>query len=235
MSSNVPPAPQTPESSQSPWVKTLAAWAISLLFPILLVLFAVRLVMTPQFLQFEYQRPGFPEDFYGFSTEDRLHFGPVAVEFLLSSADISLLADLSFPEGGTLYNIRELGHMRDVKTVTQAAYGLGVVGAVVFISCSIYLYRSGRDRLFAAIARGAWVTIGLIVAIVIGAVAAWDAFFTLFHNLFFASGTWQFAYSDTLIRLFPEQFWFDAAIVIGVIVLAGSVAALLSTHYLRHK
>ncbi|NDJ62146.1 MAG: DUF1461 domain-containing protein, partial [Chloroflexi bacterium] len=43
----------------------------------------------------------------------------------------------------------------------------------------------------------------------------WDYFFTLFHNLFFESGTWQFLYSDTLIRLFPEQFWFDAALIIG--------------------
>lgn len=223
------------QSKRSVWAQTLAAWVIALLFPVLLVLLAVRLVMTPQFLQIEYQRPGFPEDYYGFSTEDRLRYGPIAVDYLLSSADISLLADLSFPEGGTLYNIRELGHMRDVKTVTQAAYAFALIGAVIFLFCAIFLFQRQRDRLFMAIARGAWVTIGLIAAIVIGAVVAWDAFFTFFHNVFFASGTWQFAYSDTLIRLFPEQFWFDAAIVIGAVALAGSALALLVTHFLRHK
>lgn len=235
MSSNTSVVTPPAQTTRFTWVKTLAAWIITLLFPILLVLLAVRLVMTPQFLQIEYQRSGFPEDYYGFSTDDRLHFAPIAIEYLLTSADISLLADLSFPEGGTLYNIRELGHMRDVKTVTQAAYVFGLGGAIVFILCAIYLYRSGRYRLFAAINHGAWLTVGLIIAIVTGAVVAWDSFFTLFHDLFFTSGTWQFAYSDTLIRLFPEQFWFDAAIVIGVIVLAGSALALLVTHFLRHK
>ncbi|MBE2182391.1 MAG: TIGR01906 family membrane protein [Anaerolineae bacterium] len=209
------------------WAGRLAQCVITLLFPVLLVLLAVRLVMTPLFLQVEYQRPGFPEDYYGFSTEDRLHYGPTAIEYLLSSADISLLADLSFSDGGTLYNIRELGHMRDVKIVTQAAFTFGLFGAVLFVLCTLYLYRTQRDLLLAAVARGAWLTVGLIVAIVIGAVVAWDAFFTLFHNLFFTSGTWQFAYSDTLIRLFPEQFWFDAAIVIGGITFTGSLIPLL--------
>ncbi len=209
------------------WAGRLAQCIITLLFPILLVLLAVRLVMTPLFLQVEYQRSGFPEDYYGFSTEDRLHYGPVAIEYLLSSADISLLSDLSFSGGGTLYNIRELGHMRDVKIVTQAAFAFGLFGAVLFVLCTLYLYRTQRARLLAAVARGAWLTIGLIVAIVIGAVVAWDTFFTGFHNLFFTSGTWQFAYSDTLIRLFPEQFWFDAAIVIGAITFAGSLIPLL--------
>ena len=30
------------------------------------------------------------------------------------------------------------------------------------------------------------------------------------HDLLFPPGTWIFPFSDTLIRLFPEQFWRDA-------------------------
>jgi uncharacterized membrane protein len=33
--------------------------------------------------------------------------------------------------------------------------------------------------------------------------------------LFFSGDTWLFAYSDTLIRLFPIRFWEDCFIYIG--------------------
>ena len=42
---------------------------------------------------------------------------------------------------------------------------------------------------------------------------AWNLAFTVFHNIFFDSGTWTFFYTDSLIRLFPEQFWFDFGII----------------------
>jgi integral membrane protein (TIGR01906 family) len=48
--------------------------------------------------------------------------------------------------------------------------------------------------------------------------------FVAFHNIFFASGTWTFNYSDTLIRLFPERFWFDVFIAVGGVTLLGGLA-----------
>jgi uncharacterized membrane protein len=45
--------------------------------------------------------------------------------------------------------------------------------------------------------------------------------------MFFAQGTWQFLYSDTLIRMFPEQFWFDAALVIGTLTSLGAIVILI--------
>ena len=65
--------------------------------------------------------------------------------------------------------------------------------------------------------RGGWLLIGLVVAIgLFGALAFWQ-FFTLFHSLFFEGDSWLFLYSDTLIRLFPMQFWQDAFLWAGVI------------------
>jgi uncharacterized membrane protein len=48
-----------------------------------------------------------------------------------------------------------------------------------------------------------------------------------FHELLFPPGTWTFNYSDSLIRLFPEMFWFDIGVLISGLALAlGVVAAL---------
>jgi uncharacterized membrane protein len=41
--------------------------------------------------------------------------------------------------------------------------------------------------------------------------------------VFFTGDTWLFNYTDTLIRLYPEQFWFDAATVIGVMTIVEAI------------
>jgi integral membrane protein (TIGR01906 family) len=70
-------------------------------------------------------------------------------------------------------------------------------------------------------------TLGLIMTIIVLALGAWDMFFDTFHELFFEAGTWRFEFSDTLIRLFPEQFWFDASVTIGILTTIGAILILV--------
>ncbi|MCC6803818.1 MAG: TIGR01906 family membrane protein [Anaerolineae bacterium] len=184
-------------------------------FPALLVLIAARLVMTPLFLQFEYNRPGFPDDPFGFTREDRFAYAPYAIDYLLNGEGIEYLGDLKFPNGASLYNADELRHMRDVKALTQIAFALATGGGLVAVGAMIYLRRRARGELNRARFFGSTLTLGIVAAIVILALVDWEYFFVGFHQLFFAGGTWYFPTSDTLIRLFPEQFWFDAALTIG--------------------
>lgn len=188
---------------------------LAIVFPFLLILVAARLVMTPLFLHVEYTRPGFPADYYGFSAEERLVYAPYALQYLLNGEDINFLGDLRFPDGTDMYNVRELQHMRDVKLVTQITFIATVIVGLLAITTAITLKRLDPKSLRRALFSGSVITLTLIASIVIIAVLSWDTFFTTFHRLFFEGGTWQFAYSDTLIRLFPEQFWFDAALTIG--------------------
>ena len=49
------------------------------------------------------------------------------------------------------------------------------------------------------------------------------SFFAGFHAIFFEGDTWQFAYSDTLIRLFPLRFWQDAFLFAALIAVGGGL------------
>ncbi|MBK8135359.1 MAG: TIGR01906 family membrane protein [Chloroflexi bacterium] len=206
----------------------LASWLVTIGVPLLLVLGSVRLVMSPQYLLFEYQRPDMTADMFGFGLEDRVRWGPIGIDYLLTDADISLLGDLRFPDGAALFTQRELGHMVDVKAVTRAAFALLTASLAVFPLCAWILARSGQPgQLRNALIRGAVFTLSAIVAILFGATVAWDTFFALFHRAFFADGTWIFYTSDTLIRLYPEKFWFDAALTIGILVIGGALLILV--------
>lgn len=203
---------------------------LTMTIPVLLVLLNARLLMTPLFLEFEYNRAGFPRDFYGLTRAERLQYGPLALEYLLTDADLNFLARQTFPSGQPLYNQRELYHMRDVKVVTRGTFTVGLVlgGLALVAVAGLAATPAGRRQLSRVLLQGGQLTIAILLTIVLGAVFAWDFFFTGFHNLFFAEGTWQFYYSDTLIRLFPEQLWFDAAVLIGVLTVLEAVVLVVA-------
>jgi integral membrane protein (TIGR01906 family) len=207
----------------------------------------VRLLITPAFLVFEYNTPGFPSDPFGFTKSDRLHWSKIAAEYLLNDSGISFLADLRFPEGQQapaascqymddctrLYNERELKHMEDVKVVVKAALriwyaSLGLLLLLWFVAGQAGWSQAYRHGVF----RGGWLTVLLLWGIILFVMLAFGVIFVAFHNVFFEAGTWQFLFSDTLIRLFPERFWRDTFIAIGV--LAGG-AGLAIVYFLRGK
>jgi integral membrane protein (TIGR01906 family) len=204
---------------------------VTLLVPVALVLVSVRLVMTETYLVLEYNKPDFPPDFYGFTLADRLHYAPYAVQYLLSSAGIDYLGDLKMPGGGRFYNDRELAHMEDVKKVTQAALGILGAALVLLALIGVALVRSaeGRRALRQGLFGGGLLMLAILAGLLLFIIVNWDSFFTDFHELFFASGTWVFDYSDSLIRLFPVRFWQDAALTVGGLSAFGALLLMAAT------
>ncbi len=211
----------SPYSSQ---LFRILSWLVTILVPVALALSAVRAIMTPVFLQYEYHRPNFPPDSFGFTTEDRLHWSQIALDYLVNSADISFLADLRFPNGQPVYNERELNHMVDVKKTVKATLRVWVVSLVVLFVLGLWAWQGGWGEEYrSGLARGGWLTVFLLVFIIVFVIFGFNAFFVTFHNIFFQPGTWMFEFSDTLIRLFPERFWQDIFMIVGSSALVGGL------------
>ena len=215
----------------NPRLSTFLSYIVTLLTPIALLGLGLRLLLSPFFLQIEYNMPYFPADDYGFTKQDRLHWAPYAVDYLVNRADISYLGDLKFEDGNPLYNERELTHMQDVKRVTQNALQLWDISLVTLLLLGLWAWRGDWMPAYTrGFWRGGWLMVGLslsIGAIVVVGIAVnpdvfWE-FFTLFHKLFFTGDSWLFYYSDTLIRLFPIRFWQDAFLLAAVIALGGGL------------
>ncbi|ASN40223.1 TIGR01906 family membrane protein [Arthrobacter sp. 7749] len=214
--------------AKPPLARTLQV-LLAICYPFLLLIVVIRLIASPIFLWIAYQRPGFPADSFGFSTADRLNYGSFGVDFLNNVADNRYLGELRDINGNPLFLATEVQHMADVKHVMSLTYLAGAILGVIVLFALIYLgkrYSGGTRRgLFA----GSIATIVLLAGLVTVAVMGWETFFTSFHKIFFANGTWTFNYSDTLIRLYPPQFWVDAAIGIAGLVLITSIITLIAT------
>lgn len=203
----------------------ILSWLITILLPVALTFLGLRLLLTHAFPDIEYRLPGFPTDDYGFNLQDRLHWSKLSIDYLLNDADISFLGNLTFPDGSSLFNERELSHMHDVKNVVQPVMWIGYGVWFFLLGIGIWARWEGWwQEYLRGIRRGGWLTIGLVVVIGIFAGTSFWQFFTVFHELFFKGNSWLFLYSDTLIRLFPIQFWEDAFLFAGGLDLIGGLA-----------
>lgn len=212
-------------------------WLVTLLVPVALVLTAVRALIFPAFLTFEYNMPGFPADPYGFTLEDRLYWAGVTLDYLLNDAGIEFLADLRFSDGAAVYNERELRHMLDVKIALTNALTVWKAALALLALLGVWAWFGGWWQVYRrSFGRGGWLTVLFVGGIILIVLLSFGVFFVAFHNVFFEPGTWMFLWTDTLIRLFPERFWRDIFIYVGLISAGlGLAAAFLGGALRRSK
>jgi integral membrane protein (TIGR01906 family) len=195
-----------------------------LLVLVIVLLTGVRLLLSDAFLKIEYNMPYFPEDSYGLTKAERLHWAPIAVDYLLNAEEISFLGDLTFDDGSPLFNERELSHMLDVKVLVQQALTVWVVSIGVFVMIAVWAWFGGWWTEFRKmLSNSGLVIVVLIGTLVLGMLISFQQLFTGFHSIFFEGSSWLFKFSDTLIRLFPLRFWQDAFGFVGILTLVAGL------------
>jgi len=197
---------------------------VTILVPVFLLMTSIRVLLFPVYTEMEYRRPGFPADMYGFTLQDRLKWSRVSVDYLTNSAGIEFLADQKLDEKTPLYNERELSHMLDVKNLVQFMLIAWPLVGIAVLGIGLLAMRAGWiEAYWQAVSKGGWAAVWFIIAVLGGVAVSFNALFTGFHRIFFSGDTWLFLYTDSLIRLFPMDFWRDAFIVMGVLMIAGGL------------
>ncbi len=202
-------------------------WIITILLPVMIIFTITRLILTPFFPHIEYNMPGFPDDPYGFTKDERLQWSKLSIAYLLNDQNISFFEEYKLSDGSPLYNERELSHMDDVKALVRKGLILWNFSAFVFlVSIGIVVRSNNYLSLKIGFLRGGYITLGIIGAVLLSVAINFNVLFTQFHALFFTGDSWIFYYSDTFIRLFPIRFWQDCFIYIGVLSIILAIAAI---------
>jgi integral membrane protein (TIGR01906 family) len=121
-----------------------------------------------------------------------------------------------------LLNERERSHMHDVAVLVRILLGVLVMALVIGGVALAWLRREpGRIGRIMLVVGG---VIGGIAIVLAGIFAvAFEPAFLAFHELFFPPGTYLFEPGSKLITLFPEAFWFDAALAAGATIVIAAV------------
>jgi integral membrane protein (TIGR01906 family) len=146
------------------------------------------------------------------------------------------------PEDGPLVSLsspRETAHLRDVKHLFQGSFHVQE-GAVMFVLAYVVaVFIWAREGSLRRLARQLLAS-GVLSLIVIGglgavAVTGFDSAFEQFHVVAFDNDLWKLDPSqDHLIQMFPEDFWREVSVWLGIATMAElGVLALGALAYLR--
>lgn len=133
-----------------------------------------------------------------------------------------------FGEERELFTERELIHMADVKRLLWGVYGLGA-GAMAYLLgyVAVSLWRRGRTdgvRLAKLALWGCEVTVAFVVGVGLFSLVGFDSLFLFFHEVSFANDFWQLdPRRHFLVMMFPQGFWLDATLFVGILALVKSV------------
>ena len=140
----------------------------------------------------------------------------------------------------SVYNQRDIDHLKDVKGLIQLAYRLQFVSLAYIIVYIFFVFLLLGSAFWRQLARriiwGSWVTVAILAVLGIFALVDFDQLFLLFHLVSFRNDLWQLYPGDTLLAMFPEGFFNDAALFIGgAIILEAIIIGAVAWALLRRK
>jgi integral membrane protein (TIGR01906 family) len=234
-------SPQTRSAKHT--VQRVVRWLVVLAMPFFLGFTMIGLIVNDWYPRWAYNQPSVPPDRFGFTPEERLDLALVAVDYLKQPEPaeqvIWMLEQQRLP--GTdqpLYNQRELDHMIDVKHLTDSISRLNSLAAFLVAAGLVFLlvWPETRPQGYKALMHGGIATVVVLLSIAAFIFLGWDIFFRLFHEVLFPPDSWSFAYTESLIRLFPEMFWFNLGAILSLgTLLLGIIAATAGYLLLRRR
>lgn len=195
-------------------------WLVAAAAAVALLGASIAPFLTPAVVRFEQDRTGVAESTGYTRAELDTATSAILADLVLWRGEFTVALD-----GEPVLNTREREHMLDVRGVFIGLWILVAAGAVVLA----VTFRRGRGTetraaAWRAVAGGARALAIVIAVVGAFAVFAFDAAFEVFHRLFFSSGSYTFdPATDRLVQLFPQQFWSDVSIAVGVVVLGASI------------
>lgn len=212
-------------------MRSVSAWLVGFALAMMVAGLAILPLTGPAFTRALSQRYSLAEE-AGLPPERMLEIAEQVRAFVVESKGDSLPVTV---DGRSGFDAGASSHLIDVRVVlSRARLFTGVLTLLVTGWLVLEFRRKRTDAIVAALRAGAILTLVLIAAAVAAAFSNFDSFFTAFHQLFFASGTWTFPYDSLLIQTFPEPFWIASGaawaltMALGAALLAW-LARLLST------
>ncbi|MCK4589422.1 MAG: DUF1461 domain-containing protein [Nanoarchaeota archaeon] len=159
--------------------------------------------------------------------------------FSLSVSDSEQINTLDYVFGRSEltvdYSPEEVSHLEDVQRVIGWADYYFIFLLVVEIFLLVMIYRIEKKEFWKAFFYGGIVSSGVLLLTVFWALIDFNSLFTVFHQIFFPMGNWQFAADSKLVNLFSFEFFYGLVKGIFVKALIFSVLLVLVGLGLRKK
>jgi len=206
-------------------VRIIAQWLFIICLPVLLVTAGVSgAVNSPWLYKYGFDKYGVSQA-TGLAPSELAKAAAGLIAYFNSSDEPINITVIKDGQPLTLFNEREVAHLRDVKGLFRLVYRVclgALVYALLYVGLSLFWWRD--HRLAWGLVGGGGLTLALMLALGLGARLDFDWLWWQFHLISFANDFWQLDPTrDYLIMLFPGGFWYDAALFCILVTVVGAV------------
>jgi integral membrane protein (TIGR01906 family) len=219
-------------------LRTVVIGIFVLALPIALITTTLRVVISEQAV-YDYAVRDYGAEQVSGIPESELIRANTAIRNYLADSDTPPLAPQVTDSSGetiSLFNAKEISHMADVRSLVQLMFTVQMITMAIALTLAVVMIMLWPARVLAAATlwAGLLMTSGLAM---VGALAmtGFDGAWTQFHQLAFTNELWKLnPFTDHLIQMYPEAFWMDVSMAIGMllIVQAFALSALSATYLL---
>ena len=204
------------------WLKALATVLFIFVVPIFLIAGSVRIVINaPALYSYGFDRYNIAA-YTGIERDDLLDVAArIRTYFNDESEYLIVPTTVRGIQVPSLYNEREILHMKDVKDLVRGVYRVQEAAGLYILAFAAFGLALYRRPFLVRLARyagyGGGLTLGIVLLAGIGALVGFDRLFLAFHLVSFTNDLWQLdPRRDYLIAMFPEAFFFDATMLIAL-------------------
>jgi Protein of unknown function (DUF1461) len=204
--------------------RTVSVSVIAAFVPLVLIGNAVHVIAHPWFAHAELGR--LRPDPYGMTRAEQNRLADVSLDSIVPiGGGDRALAQARLANGAPAFDEKERHHLSSVRGYVAGLFAINLAGLLA-IAAGL-AFRQTRQLTKDGLAAGALLTLGIATFCGFYSIVAPVSFLGGFHRVFFSGDSWRFDDDETLRRLFPDAFWSDTAIVLGVLVAVQAGAILM--------
>tara|TARA_Y100000768_G_scaffold193925_1_gene145547 strand:- start:2861 stop:3502 length:642 start_codon:yes stop_codon:yes gene_type:complete len=115
----------------------------------------------------------------------------------------------------SIFNEKEIYHMKDVKDIINNLFLYGKLSSVVFVIITLICIKKYKVRIYSVFKASSIVYSAMLLALAIGFLISFNKLFIIFHEIAFSNDLWKLNINeDYLLMMYPENFFRDIALLI---------------------
>lgn len=184
---------------------------LAIIFPIFSTGISVRIAFNEWIIDYIYAQKDFPKDKWGLPESFRKKLAKIGLKAVLSDKGFEEFRKATLPNGRPAFTKKEIDHMKDVKDFLKKFFPFVYLVGFLWL-LGLFISRSPSYLILSGIVGIS--TLGILALLTF---TNYNKAFELFHIITFDPYSWKFRYTDTLLRIYPMKFWYEATKLVAII------------------
>ena len=160
---------------------------------------------------------------YDYIYEYNLNFYPITERTSLEIEEIreinSMIQNYFFDESEfievSIFNEKEIYHMKDVKDIINSLFLYGKLSSILFVIITLLCVKRFSVKINSVFKTSSIIYSAILVLLALGFLISFNKLFIIFHEIAFSNDLWKLNINeDYLLMMYPENFFRDIALLI---------------------